>query len=172
MDRHAEVPAGTTSYYFRTRQALLRAVAARVTELDTADLSMMAELAHDDAAGYSGTLGLARLVMLSSTEPYLTRSRARYELVLGARQDPELDATMQQFGMHFYALARDVISQWDSDPAIPPDMIDETTIMVMTFISGVITSFVNGYHVVSDAEHLDRLIRQIAGSAGALRDGS
>ena len=34
VDRKASVPAGTTSFYFRTRAALLHAVAERVAELD------------------------------------------------------------------------------------------------------------------------------------------
>ena len=34
VDRKADVPDGTTSFYFRTRSALLRAVAERLAELD------------------------------------------------------------------------------------------------------------------------------------------
>lgn len=161
IDRAGQFPAGTTSYYFRTRTALLRAIAARIAELDEADLSMMAELAHDDSAGYSGTLGLARLVMLSGTEPYLTRTRARFEIVLSAKHDPELDLTMQQYGMRFYGLAREVIGQWYGDPAMPASTIDERAITVLTFISGVMTGFVNGYRVIEDADHLNRLIIQM-----------
>jgi AcrR family transcriptional regulator len=165
VDELAGVSAGTTSYYFRTRQALLRAIAARITELDMADLSLMAELAHDETAGYAGTMGLARLVMLSGTEPYLTRTRARFEIVLNARHDPELDATMQQYGMRFYDLARDVIRQWYAGSGVPEASIEERAVTVLTFISGVMTSFVNGYRVIDDATHLDRLIRQILNSA-------
>ena len=36
VDRKAGVPDGTTSFYFRTRSALLRAVAERLAELDLA----------------------------------------------------------------------------------------------------------------------------------------
>jgi AcrR family transcriptional regulator len=165
VDRHAGVPAGTTSFYFRTRKALLQAIGNRITELDVADLSMMAELGHDDAGRYSGTLGLAQLVMLSGTEPYLTRTRARFEIVLSARQDPELDETFRNYGMLFYALAREVIAQWYDDPDVPDSVIEEGAVTVLTFISGVMTSFVNGYSVVSDATHLDRLIRQILRSS-------
>jgi hypothetical protein len=47
----------------------------------------------------------------------------------------------------------------------PPDrnrgLIEERAMMVTTFISGLLMTFVNGYQVISDADHLDRLIRQI-----------
>ena len=38
VDAHAGVPDGTTSFYFRTRSALLLAVAERMAELDLATL--------------------------------------------------------------------------------------------------------------------------------------
>lgn len=43
VDRKAGVPDGTTSFYFRTRSALLRAVAERLAELDLADLQSVAD---------------------------------------------------------------------------------------------------------------------------------
>jgi hypothetical protein len=97
-DKEGERPRGTASYFFRNRKALLQATAERVSELGAADLSMMIELADADAAKYSGTKGLAQLVILSSTEPWLTRTRARYELMLAARREPELATSMLEFG--------------------------------------------------------------------------
>jgi hypothetical protein len=148
------LPAGTASYY-------LRAVAERLTELDLADLSMMDELNDCKDLGYSGTLGLAKLVMRSGTEPYITRTRARFELVLHARQDPDLDATMQSYSIRFYDLAHDVVARWYQDTAIPDAQIAECATKVLTFISGVMVTFVNGYPVVTDAARLDTWIRQI-----------
>lgn len=155
------MPAGTTSYYFRTRKSLLLAVAERLTELDLADLTMMDELNDHTGTGYAGTLGLARLVMLSGTAPYLTRTRARFELIITAHQDPDLNATMAAYGIRFYKLARNVVAGWYDDHTMAPSVIEERAVMVLTFISGVITSFVNGYPVVSTAEHLDSQIRHI-----------
>ena len=158
------MPDGTTSFYFRTRQALLHATASRIADLDLADLSLMSELAHDESTGYSGTLGLARLVMLSGTEPYLTRTRARFEILLAARSDDHLASTMSRGTGQFVALAREVIEQWyRSDPSTPDDLIDQRAVMVMTFISGVITTFMQGTPVISDARDLDSMIRHILG---------
>lgn len=157
------MPPGTTSYYFRTRKALLSALAARLTELDLADLSMMEEIEGRSDVTYSGTRGLAELVMLSGTEPYRTRSRARFELILHASQAPELDATITSYGIRFYALARDVVARWYEGRDVAPAAIEERAVMVLTFISGVIVSFVQGYPVVSDADQLDTMIRRILG---------
>jgi AcrR family transcriptional regulator len=162
VDKHAGMPAGTTSYYFRTRKALWQAVADRVNALDTADLTLMSELAHSDDAGYSGTLGLARLVILSGTEPWLTRSRARQELALAGRYDADLEATLLGYVRHFYGLVREIIAQWHP-PAEPPEaeLLNEQATMVMTFIYGVMTSFVHGYPVIDDADHLDQQIQGV-----------
>ena len=40
VDRYAGVPEGTTSYYYRTRAALLRGVGKRVGEIDVANLQL------------------------------------------------------------------------------------------------------------------------------------
>lgn len=168
VDKHAGMPAGTTSYYFRTRKALWQAIADRMNVLDTADLTMMSELAHSDDAGYSGTLGLARLVILSGTEPWLTRSRARHELTLAGRYDADLKATLLEYLLHFYSLVRDIIAQWHP-PAEPPDaeLFNEQATMVMTFLYGVMMSFVHGYPVIDDADHLDQLIQGVLHTVNA-----
>lgn len=163
------MPAGTTSFYFRTRKALMHAIAERMAELDAADLSVLAELAKDTTTGYAGTAGtagLARLVMMSNTEPYLTRSRARYELVLQLGREPELAEAFAQFAAGFYALAREVITQWygpDSEP--DPLVVEEQAVVLLTFIIGVMMSFVIGTPVVSDAAQLDRWIQTMLGGS-------
>ena len=161
VDKHAGLPAGTTSYYFRTRKALLQGVAARITELDLGDLSMTDEASERFTPHYSGTLGLARLVMLAGTEPYLTRTRARFELILHAHHDPDLTTTMATYGAQFYSLARQVIARWYDDPGIPASQVEERALVVLTFISGIMTSFITGSAVITDAERLDELITEL-----------
>jgi hypothetical protein len=100
--------------------------------------------------------------MLSATEPWLTRTRARYELLLAAHHDPDLAATMVQFGIKFYDLARDVVTQWHpKDPPVDPAVVHEQAVVVLTYINGVMMSFVQGYPVVTDVDHLERLIQAI-----------
>lgn len=168
VDAEAGLPPGTASYYFRTRQSLLHAIAGRVVELDVADLSMLTELGDDGSSGYSGTRGLAALVMLSGTEPWLTRTRARLELMLLGRSDPGLAERFLEFGTRLYALARDAVAQWqageragDAADGTPGPSADEQAVLVLTYISGVMMTFVHGLPVVSDTDQLDLQIRQI-----------
>ena len=156
VDRRAGVADGTSSFYFRTRAALLRALAARVAELDLADLTSV-QSGPDDAPSR-----LARLVMKSAREPGLTRAKARYELSLHAIRDPVLAEAFQENVIRFVDLSRQVVAQWQpsgrpSDPAI----VEDQAVAIMTFIDGVLMSFVRGGHTIRSATHLDRLIRAI-----------
>ncbi|MBX6722355.1 MAG: TetR family transcriptional regulator, partial [Dactylosporangium sp.] len=74
VDRTAGLPEGSTSYYFRTRQALLHAVVERLAELDAAAVPALPDGDLDTLADHA-----ARLM-----QHWLTAGRdrhlARYEL--------------------------------------------------------------------------------------------
>ena len=76
VDRKAGVPDGTTSFYFRTRSALLRAVAERLAELDLASLQSVA----DSADGRADNLAVAAV---AGGHP----GRQRTAVVAGPRPD-------------------------------------------------------------------------------------
>lgn len=171
VDDHAGVPRGTTSFYFRTRKALFQAVAARLTELDVADLSLMTELAVDQSTRFAGTAGFADIVMYVNTEPWLTRAKARYELALLAGRDPELATTLSDSSRGLYTLAREVVTHWHAGGTPDPAVIEDQAAAVLAFINGVMLTFVAGQPVVESAAHLDRLIRGIiSGVAREQRD--
>jgi AcrR family transcriptional regulator len=170
VDQKAGLPAGTTSYHFPTRQALVHGIAERITELDVADLALAAGLDADgDGDGhFSGTLGFARLVMFSATDPGLTRARARHELALAARRNPDLAATMSKVTTQIYGLARDVVAGWTDDrPPADVETIEERAVTVLTYVSGVMLSFVYGRPAVTDAHDLDRHIRAMLSGLAA-----
>nr|WP_264055881.1 TetR family transcriptional regulator [Mycobacterium nebraskense] len=170
VDDHAGVPAGTASFYFRTRKALLHAVAARLAELDVADFSRMAELADDPVAQFTGTAGLARIVMYVNSEPWLTRAKARYELALLAGRDPELATTLDESTERLYTLARDVVTQWHPAESAPdPAVVEDQAIATLAFINGIMMTFVAGQPAVDSAEHLDRLIQGIIAGVATVR---
>lgn len=171
VDDHAGVPAGTTSFYFRTRKALMHAMATRLAELDLADFSMMAELAEDHATQFAGTAGLARIVMYVNSEPWLTRAKARYELALLAGRDAELAAALSDSADRLYALARDVVTQWHPAGSAPdPALVDDQAVATLAFINGIMLTFVAGQPAVDDAEHLDRLIQGVIAGVAQVRD--
>ncbi|OHV06523.1 TetR/AcrR family transcriptional regulator [Mycobacterium talmoniae] len=162
VDRRARMPPGTTSFYYRTRKALLQGAAARLTELDVADLSRMVQAAHDPPGPFSGTAGLAKMVMISATEPWLTRAKARYELMLQASRDPDLGATVQQTTALFHQLAREVVGQWHPPGAAPdPGLLEEQAAATLAFVNGVMMGFVIGGPVIDDEARLDRLLQAL-----------
>jgi DNA-binding transcriptional regulator YbjK len=84
VDRTAGVPEGSTSYYFRTRLDLLRAIVRRMSELDTASLPA---LAHADGEEFEEAFTASVQGLVTDGRE---RQLARYELTLEATRRPEL----------------------------------------------------------------------------------
>jgi hypothetical protein len=128
----------------------------------------MTELADDQSTQFTGTAGLARIVMYVNTEPWLTRAKARYELVLLAGRDPELAATLDGSAERLYTLAREVVTQWHPAESTPdPALVEDQAVATLALINGVMMTFVAGRPTVDSSKHLDRLIQGvIAGVAG------
>ncbi|MFH9611497.1 TetR/AcrR family transcriptional regulator [Streptomyces sp. NPDC017448] len=119
VDAAARLPAGSTSYYFRTRTALIGACYQRLAELDLADLDGLAELyggdgldgsdgldgdgppAADREAGSGREAVAAALAVL--LHRWLTTGRARqlarFELSLEAARTPELETELHRAGL-------------------------------------------------------------------------
>jgi DNA-binding transcriptional regulator YbjK len=157
VDRYAAVPDGTTSYYYRTREALLRGVGKRVADIDVANLRSVSDEPLDPQAPFAH---LARLVMMQSHGKGLALNRARHELLLGAARDPHLAETSQEFVGRIIAMAEDAIAhlQPDNDDSA---LLAEQTTAVTTFIAGVFTRIVAGDRTINDAAQLARLMQAV-----------
>ncbi|MFL6075241.1 MAG: TetR/AcrR family transcriptional regulator [Mycobacteriales bacterium] len=108
VDAEAGVPPGSTSYYFRTRQALIDAVVHRLLALDTADLA-----AAPPPAPGAGLEWIATVAAESLDRWLVTgRSRllARYACMLEAGRDPALRETLAA-GAPFRAMAADLLAR-------------------------------------------------------------
>nr|WP_223184786.1 TetR/AcrR family transcriptional regulator [Streptomyces sp. CBMA152] len=92
VDRFAGLPEGTTSYYFRTRQALLQAAVERLAELTAAELQLAPIADPDDLADAAAAV----------VESWLTSGRdrqlARFELSMEATRRPELREVLRASG--------------------------------------------------------------------------
>jgi AcrR family transcriptional regulator len=89
VDRAAELPPGSTSYYARTRVALLELAIARMVELDHVELEPPpGRLAEFLAAFVHAAITGGR-----------TRMLARYEFALEATRRPELRAAYDEGGL-------------------------------------------------------------------------
>lgn len=160
VDAHAGVPDGTTSFYFRTRSALLRAVADRMVELDLATLQAVA-----DSAGVGDTSSastLAQVVIQSGEEPQLTRTKARYELTMQATRDPAMAATLERATQAFTKLHHDIVVQLLPHGAeLDPAVVDDLTNVTLTFINGLLLRFAHGDRIIDSPEQLDGVLSAI-----------
>jgi DNA-binding transcriptional regulator YbjK len=100
VDAAAGLPPGSTSYYLRTREALLQAVVDRMVELDqgaSGEIDLPSDIAGVTSA-------IAAMMM-----DYLVRSRkrtlARYELSMEASRYPELHKIVVDGGRELRSLA-------------------------------------------------------------------
>lgn len=98
VDRRAGLPLGSTSYYARTRAALLSLTFARILELDQVAVSS-GGLAESIAGYVAGALGPGR-----------TRMLARYELALEATRRPELREQYDSGGAAIRRAAAEMLS--------------------------------------------------------------
>jgi DNA-binding transcriptional regulator YbjK len=163
VDRCAELPEGTTSYYYRTRAALLRGVARRVAEIDVANLQSVIDQPLEPLSPFAH---LARLTMLQAEGPGLMLNRARHELLLAAARDPDLAETSQDFVARIFSMAQDAIAHLQPGTG-DPELLAAQTTAVTTFIAGVFTRLVSGDRTINDAEQLSRLLEAVAAAVAA-----
>jgi len=92
VDQTAGLPEGSSSYYYRTRQALLQAVVERLAELTADELPALS----------SADLGEFTVRSSKLIQEWLTSGRerqlARYELTLEATRRPELRRALDTSG--------------------------------------------------------------------------
>jgi DNA-binding transcriptional regulator YbjK len=108
VDRAAGLPEGSTSYYFRTREALLFAALARMAELDTADIGAVPEV--HGIADLDRLTALLAAVMRAWLTTGRERTQARYELSMESTRRPELRAKMTEYGSGFRALTEQLVA--------------------------------------------------------------
>lgn len=108
VDARAGLPAGSTSYYHRSRTALLAACVQRLVELDHADLDGMAPLVTArDPEALAEAMAAVLLGWLTGDR---TRHLARYELSLEAVRRPELAAELHRGGAEIRDRVADVLA--------------------------------------------------------------
>ncbi|MET0896463.1 MAG: TetR family transcriptional regulator [Mycobacterium sp.] len=161
VDRHAGLPDGTTSYYFRTRAALVQAVGMRVADIDTENLRSITAAGTRSNSPFGR---LAQLVMLQADGRGLMLNRARQELALSATRDSELSSTATEFVIRVNTMTQEAIAEVNPSSGDPASVAAAAN-AVLTFISGVLTRFALGDRAVTDSAELERLLHAIATAA-------
>jgi DNA-binding transcriptional regulator YbjK len=161
VDRNAGVPDGTTSFYFRTRSALLRGVAERLAELDLANLQSIADCAAE-RTDHSSPSPLSVMVIQSVSEPQLSLTKARYELTMQASRDPGLAVILQQSTDAFTKLHRDILVQLMPRGAeLEPAVVEDLSNITLTFINGLLQRSAHGDRIIDTPAQLDAILAAI-----------
>jgi DNA-binding transcriptional regulator YbjK len=167
VDRHAGLADGTTSFYYQTRAALLRAAMDRVIELDIADFT--AALNATDGGEVDSLLStLAEQAMRTAVEPERSRARARFELMMIASRDPELGTVFDGLMDQFVAISEAAVAQLQS-LAMPPDreLIKKQAFAVVTFLGGFLFRLAYGLTEGDSAESLERYLHSVIAGVAA-----
>jgi DNA-binding transcriptional regulator YbjK len=134
VDTRAGVPAGTTSNYFRTREALLEATAAR-----TVDLHWQRVEALQSAIGPMSRDGLRTLMirMLDPDEQFRRWTLARFELFMESTRRPQLQPLMRELQAAAVKSATLVFEAAGFTPA--PERMDELSRLLNGFVFSNLT---------------------------------
>ncbi|MFE9841622.1 TetR/AcrR family transcriptional regulator [Streptomyces goshikiensis] len=96
VDSAAGLPAGSTSYYFRTRTALIGACYQRLAELDLGDVDADGPPPAADRSAAAAALAALLYRWLTTGR---ARQLARFELSLEAARTPELAPELHRAGL-------------------------------------------------------------------------
>ncbi|MFD9103087.1 TetR/AcrR family transcriptional regulator [Streptomyces virginiae] len=116
VDAAAGLPAGSTSYYFRTRTALIGACYQRLAELDLADVDdgSPSGAALPGLPGAAPDREAAAAALAGLLYRWLTvgraRQLARFELSLEAARNPELEADFHRAGQGARSRAAGIVA--------------------------------------------------------------
>ena len=134
VDTRADVPAGTTSNYFRNRQALLEATAAR-----TVDLHWQRVEALQSAVGPMSRDALKALMirMLDPDEQFRRWTLARFELFMESTRRKELQPLMKELQAAAVKSATLLFEAAGFTPA--PERMDELSRLLNGFVFSNLT---------------------------------
>lgn len=136
VDEEARVPKGTTSNYFRTRQALVVAALTRVTNLHFGWITEQ-RARHAGPLDRAGTAEVMAAVIEQATTTHREQYLAMFELALESTRRPELRDVMPEVFSRAIAVMREAHGSGESTPS------DLEVRMVGMFYNGaVFTSLV------------------------------
>lgn len=159
VDRQAGVADGSTSFYFRTRSALLLAAAERMAERDREELLAVINLVrNDDAAIRRSPSALAIGVVAAGSEPYVFRTKARYELFLEATRDPELATLLKQTTTLYNRLLREYVIQLQAGEEVDDALVEHQATAAVAFVGGVIEALTAGMSEFRNPEKIDQVL--------------
>ena len=160
VDTAAGVPAGSTSYYFRTRAALLSACLDDLVAQDHDELDVMYPLVTSaDPDAMSSALADLLVSWLTTGRE---RHTARYELFMEAIRRPDLSAVLHRGGMGIRARVADVLAGLGADDA------EARAHWLVAALDGVVFDRLAGANAAAPVDRADLLVVAQRLTAGAL----
>ncbi|MFF1689487.1 MULTISPECIES: TetR/AcrR family transcriptional regulator [unclassified Streptomyces] len=146
VDRAANLPPGTTSAYYRTRQALLTALVRRLVALDQAELQATGERTPVPRNAEELAAGIAAFIEQRLTGEGRRRSLARYACAIESVHHPELREILVARDNAGRQVVRDFLAgQGVAD-------VEERTVTLLTCVDGLVFDRLVGGGTVSDQE--------------------
>jgi DNA-binding transcriptional regulator YbjK len=145
VDRAAQLAPGTTSAYYRTRQALLTALVRRLVALDQAELQRIGERTPPLRTAGELAEGLVAFTEARLTGDGRRRSLARYACAVESARHPELrEILVPRENLARQAACDFLAAQGVADPA-------ERTVTLLTCVDGLVFDrLVNGGSVSAE----------------------
>ncbi|GHE05268.1 TetR/AcrR family transcriptional regulator [Streptomyces alanosinicus] len=139
VDRAAQLPPGTTSAYYRTRQALLTALVRRLVALDQTELQEAAAGVPVPRSVGQLVAGIVELAEARLTGDGRTRSLARYACAVESARHPEL----REILVPRENLGRRVVCDFLAGRGVAD--AEERTVTLLTCVDGLVFDrLVNG----------------------------
>ncbi|NUP23308.1 MAG: TetR family transcriptional regulator [Streptomyces sp.] len=144
VDREANLPPGTTSAYYRTRQALLTALVRRLVALDQAELQAIGAQTPVPRTPDELVTGIAAFVELRLTGDGRRRTLARYACAIESVHHPEL----REILVPRRNAGRQVVYDFLTAQGVAD--ADDRTITLLTCVDGLVFDRLVGGGAVSD----------------------
>ena len=146
VDRAANLPPGTTSAYYRTRQALLTALVRRLVALDQAELQAAGERTPVPQDAEELVTGIAAFIEQRLTGEGRRRSLARYACAIESVHHPELREILAPRHNAGRQVVRDFLG------AHGVTDVEERTVTLLTCVDGLVFDRLVGGGTVSEEE--------------------
>ncbi|MGW4848987.1 TetR/AcrR family transcriptional regulator [Nocardia brasiliensis] len=152
VDEAAGMPSGSTSNYFRSRDALLSGVAERLEERDYADWDALSRVPAPSTLDQ--LIESIALFVTHAITTDRTRTLARYALFLEAQSSPAAQAAVRRGNERLTDWIRTMLGNVDAGPDVAKLLVDCLDGVVLHQLAGPATEF--------DAQRVvDRLVRPL-----------
>ncbi|TJZ54189.1 TetR family transcriptional regulator [Streptomyces piniterrae] len=146
VDRAAHLPPGTTSAYYRTRQALLTALVRRLVALDQAELQATGEQTPVPRDAEELAAGIAAFIEQRLTGDGRRRSLARYACAIESVHHPELREILVPRENAGRQVVRDFLAAHGVTDA------EDRTVTLLTCVDGLVFDRLVGGGTVSSED--------------------